>query len=54
MTEAWFEEAYDDMVLAWIGTGSCGNLTELDRGDLVEQRVRAVDTSGKIVRHRRG
>ncbi len=46
VTETWFEEPYDDIVSTILGTGSCGSLNELDRGDIVEQRVRAVDTSG--------
>ena len=46
VTETWFEETYGDMDSVGFGTGSCGSLTELDRRDVVEQRVRAVDTSG--------
>lgn len=46
VTEAWFEDAYEGMDSTGFGTGSCGTLTELERGDVVEQRVRAMDTSG--------
>jgi uncharacterized protein (TIGR03382 family) len=46
VTETWFEETFDDMDSVGFGTGDCSFLTELDRGDVVELRLRAVDTSG--------